>query len=148
MHVVGGGGLGMCVCACVSMCVCLKYKKKKKKRGYTQLREAGRALSVPVASELAPWGQEEGEVRAATEGRWTLAMDEQRAGCPWAHGAKTHKQKPQKITGSPSWGGGSSLAVEQWRTQLGAGGQWRPPRHRYSGLGLTGQVAGSQRGCG
>lgn len=142
MRVVGGGGRRVCVCVCESMCVRLKYKKKK--AGYTQLREAGRAPSVPIPSELAPWGPGGGR----GEGRWTLATDERQGwappGCQRAHGAKTHKQKPQQIAGSPSWGGGSHLAEEPWRTRLGVGGRRTGNDH----MGLTEHVAGSWPGCG
>lgn len=127
-----GGGLGVCVCVCEYVCV---FKiQKKKERGYTQLQEAGRAPSVPVPSELAPWGQEEGEVRSCCKGKMDACHGRAAGwappGCPRARGAKTHKQKPQQIAGSPFGGGGRRLAEEPQKTWLGAGGRWRPARHR------------------
>lgn len=149
----GAGGLGVCACACVSMCVCLKYKKKKKKeRGYTQLQEAGRAPSVPVPSELAPWGQEEGEVRSCCEGRWTLAMDERRAGrLPGARGLTGPKLTNKNH--SKSLAAHSGEAADAWQRshrgpgweQVDGGGQRGTGNNQE---GLAGQVAGSRPGCG
>lgn len=119
--------LGVCTCVCESMCVHLKYNKKE--ACHTQLQEAGRALSMPVPSELAQWGSGGGRgEEPSAEGRWMLAMDKRRGWVPpgaSGHTGQTHKQSPQQIAGSLSQEGCRHWAKEPQRTQLGAGGRRR-----------------------
>nr|KAF6410486.1 hypothetical protein HJG63_009029 [Rousettus aegyptiacus] len=116
------------------MCVCLKYKKKKKGAWLHPAARSWpgsvRASSLRAGTVGTGGGRGEELLRGKMDACHGRAAGWAPPGCPRAHGAKTHKQKPQQIAGSPFWGGGRRLAEEPQRTWLGAGGRWRPARHR------------------